>query len=75
MMSEVSSLLLILAYVVLIPVPTATATSSAAAAAAARDSNPHAITTVTALFITTSCTTADCLQPAAGAASAHWTAR
>lgn len=74
MMSEVSSLLLILAYVVLIPVPTATATSSAAAAAA-RDSNPHAITTVTALFITTSCTTADCLQPAAGAASAHWTAR
>ena len=72
MMSEVSSLLLILAYVVLIPVPTATATSSAAAA---RDSNPHAITTVTALFITTSCTTADCLQPAAGAASAHWTAR
>lgn len=73
MMSEVSPLL-ILAYVVLKPVLTATATSSAAAAAA-RDSNPNAITTVTALFITTSCTTANCLQPAAGAASAYWTAR
>ena len=71
-MSEVSFQLFILAYVILIPVPTATATSSAAAA---RDSNPHAITTVTALFITTNCTTADCLQPAAGTASARWTAR